>query len=76
MLINAIEGFIENGQIRLREKVSLPEHSKVYVIVADSQVDRIGGVDDGSVHIRTPRFAQPEQSKDFSKQIVEFTPDA
>ncbi len=36
MLINAIEGVVENGRIRLREDVSLPENTRVYVIVAES----------------------------------------
>jgi hypothetical protein len=69
MLINAIEGVVENGQIRLREKVSLPENSRVYVIVADTPDDR-------SARIRSPHLAHPEQSKDFAKQIVELAPDA
>ena len=69
MLINAIEGFIENGKIRLSETLSLPEHSRVYVIVADTPVDSSG-------RIRSPRLAHPEQSKDFSKQIVELASDA
>ena len=29
------EGRVENGQIRLPENVTLPEHTKVYVVVAD-----------------------------------------
>jgi hypothetical protein len=74
VLINAIEGFVENGQIRLRETVTLPEHAKVYVIVADAQVDRL--VDDRAPRLRSPRLAHPEQSKDFAKQIVEPAPDA
>lgn len=64
MLINAIEGIVENGQIRLREKVSLPENSRVFVIVADMPDDR-------SVWIRSPRLAHPEQAKDFKKQVVD-----
>lgn len=69
MLINAIEGILENGQIRLREKVSLPENSRVYVIVAEM-------LDTSAPRIRTPRLAHPEQSKDFGKQIVELAADA
>lgn len=76
MLINALEGIVKNGQIRLREKMSLPENSRVYVIVADTQVDRFVNPDDRAARIRSPRLAQPEQSKDFAKQIVEIAPDA
>jgi predicted DNA-binding antitoxin AbrB/MazE fold protein len=76
MLINAIEGIVENGLIRLREKVLLPEHSKVYVIVADEQVEGLVGLDDRSADIRSPRLAHPEQSKDFRKEVVELATDA
>lgn len=69
MLINAIEGIVENGRIRLREDVSLPENARVYVIVTDVR-------DDGVPRIRTPRLARPEQVEDFRKQVVELTPDA
>lgn len=69
MLVNAIEGFVENGLIRLRENVSLPENARVYVIVTDMPDDR-------SARIRSPRLTHMEQSKDFRKQVVEFAPDA
>ncbi len=69
MLVNAIEGVVEHGKIRLREDVSLPENTKVYVIVAEVR-------DNHSARIRTPRLAQPQQSADFRKQIVELAPDA
>jgi hypothetical protein len=76
VLINAIEGFVENGQIRLRETVTLPEHAKVYVIVANEQVDRLVRPDDRAARIHSPRLAHPEQAKDFAKQVVEPAPDA
>lgn len=76
MLFNAIEGIIENGQIRLSEKVSLPEHSKVYVVLVDAQVDRVAGVKDRSARIPSPRLAHPAQVTDFGKQVVELAPDA
>ena len=28
-----VEGIVENGQIRLNDGVTLPEHAKVYVII-------------------------------------------
>jgi hypothetical protein len=32
MPILTLEGIVENGQIRLRDPVTLPEHTKVYVV--------------------------------------------
>jgi len=69
MQINAIEGIVEHGQIRLLEPTSLPENTKVYVIVAEPNQG-------ASARLRTPRLAQPEQSRDFRKQIVEVSPNA
>jgi hypothetical protein len=69
MLFNAIEGVVENGSIRLREDVSLPENTKVYVIVAEPTHAPLS-------HLRTPRLAHPEQAKDFRKQILETRADA
>jgi hypothetical protein len=66
MLINAIEGIVENGAIRLREDVSLPENTRVFVIVADPN-------ELAAVHIHSPRLAHPEQYKDFRKQVVKET---
>jgi hypothetical protein len=77
VVINAIEGVVENGQIRLRETVTLPEHAKVYVIVANEQIDRlVRPGDDHPPRIRSPRLAHPEPAKDFAKQVVEPAPDA
>ena len=69
MPLTAIEGIVENGTIRLREDVSLPENTRVYVIIADSRPT-------GSAHVRSPRLARPDQAGDFRKQIVEVSPDA
>jgi hypothetical protein len=69
MPLTAIEGVVENGMIRLREDVSLPENTRVYVIIADSRPI-------ASPHVRSPRLAHPDQAGDFRKQIVEVSPDA
>jgi hypothetical protein len=69
MLVNAIEGVVENGKIRLREDVPLPENAKVYVIFAEAGEER-------SARIRTPHLADPRQLGDFKKQIVELAGDA
>jgi hypothetical protein len=71
MLVNAIEGVVENGQIRLREHFALPENATVYVIVADGK----GGPAPWA-RVRTPRLADSTQAADFRKQVVELPPDA
>ena len=69
MAILTVEGVVESGQIRLRDGVTLPEDTKVYVVVPGAEATHLP-------HIRTPRLARPEQGSDFAKQVVEVTPDA
>ena len=69
MAVLTFEGIVENGQIRLRDKVTLPEHTKVYVVIPDVQISP-------QVHIYSPRLAHPEQAADFAKQIIEVSADA
>jgi hypothetical protein len=38
MSISAFEGSVENGLIRLRDDVTLPEHTKVYVVIPGVEV--------------------------------------
>jgi predicted DNA-binding antitoxin AbrB/MazE fold protein len=64
-----IEGIVENGQIRLLENVRLPENTRVYVVVAESNASRAS-------HLRSPRLAHPEQARDFVKQVFEVSTDA
>ena len=69
MPLTAIEGIVENGTIRLRENVALPENTRVYVIVADPQAAP-------PFNIASPRLANPKDAAAFRKQIVEIVPDA
>jgi hypothetical protein len=64
MAILTVEGVVENGQIRLRGDVTLPEHAKVYVVIPDMATAL-------QVHVYSPHLAHPEQAIDFVKQIVE-----
>jgi hypothetical protein len=64
-----IEGIVENGQIRLRENVTLPEHTKVYVVIPDVETAP-------QAHVYSPRLVHPEQAADFAKQIIEVSADA
>jgi hypothetical protein len=65
----ALEGIVENGQIRLRDPVTLPEHTKVYVVIPE--VETVP-----PAHVYSPRLAHPEQAADFAKQIIEVSVDA
>jgi hypothetical protein len=69
MQVTAFEGIVEDGQIRLKTDIHLPEKTKVYVIVPDFEAKRV-------VHVFSPRLAHPEQAADFEKEVIEEPPDA
>ncbi len=64
MSIITLEGVIDNGQVRLRDNVRLPDNTRVYVVVPDIQVEEVA-------HIYSPRLAHPEQAADFKMEVVE-----
>jgi len=68
MSISTFEGTVENGQIRLRDNVTLPENSKVYMIIPDFEAAP-------QAYVSSPRLVHPEQASDFTKQIVEVVAD-
>ena len=41
MALLTVEGVFENGRIRLRDHVALPEQTKVYVVVPDVEATPI-----------------------------------
>jgi hypothetical protein len=63
MQITAIQGIVENGQIRLSENVRLPEKATVYVIFPELQ-------NPAAKRISGPRLARKEDAARF-KKIVE-----
>ena len=69
MGILTVEGIVENGQIRLNDNVTLPEHTRVYVIIPSAEIAP-------GAHVYSPRLVHPEQAADFSKQIIEVPADA
>jgi hypothetical protein len=69
MNISAIEGIVENGQIRLLSDVALPEHAKVYVVVPNTELAP-------TPRILSPHLSHPEQIGDFAKQVFEVSADA
>lgn len=68
-----LEGIVENGRIRLREDVALPERATVYVIVPDVDATLPRRP---AARIASPRLARPEQATDFVKQVIEGPADA
>ena len=69
MAILTIEGIVENGQIRLRDNVTLPEHTRVYVIIP-------AVAPAPQAHVHSPRLGHPAHAADFAKQIIEVPADA
>ena len=54
------EGWIENGAIRLPERISLPDGTAVHVIVSQRRPARIA----------SPRLTNPQHANDFVKIIL------
>ena len=69
MAILTVEGIVENGQIRLRDNVILPEHTKVYVVIPEVETTP-------QAHVYSPRLVHPAQADDFAKQVIEVSADA
>lgn len=63
------EGIIENGRVRLPSNVGIPEKTRVYVLVPDTENFTVP-------YCASPHLANREQSKDFEKRIIEDTTDA
>jgi len=69
MSVVTFEGIVDNGQIRLKTNIQLPDKTKVYIVVPDIQVEQIA-------RIFSPRLAHPEQAADFKMEIVRESSDA
>jgi hypothetical protein len=65
MKVTTLQGFVENGQIRLADNVRLPEKTLVYVVVPGVEIPAV-------VHVASPRLAHPEQTDDFKKEVKEI----
>ncbi len=69
MQVATFEGVIENGKIRLKTNVNLPEKTRVYVIIPDFEIKK-------AAHVYSPHLAHPEQAIDFKKEVIEELPHA
>jgi len=67
--LTTYEGVVENGHVKLPPDVNIPDKTRVYVLVPDAAVQR-------TFNVMSPRFANPEQAKDFVKVVIEEEPDA
>lgn len=64
MSVVTLEGIVEEGQIRLKNKLHLPDKTKVYVIIPDFDEEK-------HARIYSPRLANSEQAIDFKMEITE-----
>ena len=63
------EGVVENGKIRLKPDVTLPEKAKVYIVVSDTKLSA-----KKVVQILLPHFARWEDAARFKLTVVEDKP--
>jgi len=69
MTVVTYEGIVEKGKIRLKAGVKLPENAKVYVVVADLQLD-----EKKAIRMLTPRLANRKQAADFKMTMTKIKP--
>jgi hypothetical protein len=69
MSVVTFEGIVEDGRIRLKADVRLPDKTKVYVLVPDMQVEEVA-------RIMSPRLARREQAADCVMEVAEEPLDA
>ena len=69
MSVTTFEGIVDQGQIKLKNGVRLPDNIKVYIVVPDLQP-----VPQPKIH--SPRLAHPEQAADFKMEVTEVSSDA
>jgi hypothetical protein len=67
MSITTYEGIVENGKVRLKPGIHLPDKTKVYVVVPGAQKEQ-------PTQVKTPHLAHPEQASDFEMEISEENP--
>ena len=68
MSVMTLEGIVKNGQVRLVDRATLPDDTKVYVVVPESPHRPPG--------IWSPRLADRRQAAEFVMEVSESEPDA
>lgn len=69
MGITTYEGVVENGQIRLKSDVPLPESARVFIVIPDFEVRE-------HVYVHSPRLARAEQAREFEMEVTLEAEDA
>lgn len=69
MKATAYHAIIENGQVKLIDAVSLPEHSRVNIVVPDASGAAV-------LRVGSPKLADPERARDFRMEVSEEPPNA
>ena len=67
MQVRTVEGIVKNGQIHLTEEITLPEMTKVYVVVPT--------LEKRTARIMSPRLVDKERLRDFEREIIEIEED-
>ena len=62
MGIIAVEGIVENGQVRLETELNVPDHTKVYVIVPAQEAET-----------DLAQYVAPEEKKSVAQMLREVT---
>ena len=68
MSVITLEGIVEHGQIRLKDNITLPESTQVYVIIPGVKIEK-------TARVFSPRLAHSEQAKEFQMEVVKESPD-
>ena len=64
MTITTYDGVVEEGKIRLKTGIRLPDNTKVYVVVPDTQTKK-------TARVTSPRLADRKKVADFTMEISE-----
>ncbi|WP_309713578.1 antitoxin family protein [Armatimonas sp.] len=65
MSVVTYEAIVENGKLRLLEPVSLPEQTRVYVVVPQPKLPELPE----TKKIRTPHLKNPADVADFVMEV-------
>ncbi len=61
--LTAYEGVVENGRVKLPPNADIPDGTRVWVVVPAAETHPLP-------RVATPHLANPDQAKDFEKEIV------
>ena len=64
MSVPTLEGIVENGQIRVRSDIHLPEKARVFIVIPDAPATH-------EAHIYRRGLVSPKQAADFKLEVIE-----